>query len=137
MSKKRNRRDSIATLLSPIATRRVPQFHRLPSVSYLTNRFALTLIEDRRTSYPGLKPYNRPVSQLTVGKAARLTLTDATKKYSAPAQTKATIAFQEPHKLPLCIRRKERREVLHATGKAGGKVKKPRRNEWSEVSCQS
>lgn len=135
---KRARRDNLTSLLRPIATPRVPQAHRLPiSVSYKTNNFALSLIEDRRTHYPGLKPYNRPIAQMTVGKPARLHLVE-NKRYSAPSQTKATVAFQEPHKLPICIRRKERREVLHAKGVAGSKhLRKPTRNEWSDVSCHS
>lgn len=136
MSKKRTRRDNLTSLLKPIATHRVPQVHRLPVVTYTTNRFALSLIEDRRTHYPGLSPYKRPVQQLAVGRPARLHLVD--KKYAAPSQTKATVAFQEPHKLPICIRRKERAQVLHAKGVAGSKgLKKPRRNEWSDVSCRS
>lgn len=137
MSKKRTRRDNLTSLLNPIATRsRVPQVHRFPTVSYTTNNFALSLIEDRRTHYPGLKPYNRPVQQMTVGKPARLHLVD--KPYKAPSQTKATIAFQDPKKLPICIRRKTRAQVLHAKGVAGSKnLKKPTRNEWSDVSCRS
>lgn len=134
---KRTRRDPLTTLFSSIATHRVASVHRLPSVSYKTNNFALSLVEDRRIHYPGLKPYNRPIAQMTVGKPARLHLVE-NKRYSAPSQTKAIVAFQEPHKLPICIRRKERREVLFAKGVGGSRgLRKPTRNEWSDVSCQS
>lgn len=136
MSKKRNGRD-ILTSLQSYRYRPVPHFPQLPKVSYKTNTFALSLIEDRREHYPGLKPYNRPVSQLAVGKPARLKLIQ-NPRHKAPSQTKAIVAFQEPHKLPLCIRRKQRKQVLHAKGVAGSKnLKKPTRNEWSDVSCQS
>lgn len=138
MSKKhRSRRDNLTTLLNPpIAT---PRVHRPPvviRVSYKTNNFALGLIEDRRTHYPGLSPFKRPVQQMAVGRPARLTLVEP-KRYGPSAQTKATVAFAEPQKLPLCHRRKTRKEVLHATGKAGGKVRPPKRNEWSDVSCSA
>lgn len=138
MAKKRTRRDTLTTLLTPIATRsRVPQVHRLPTVSYKTNNFALTLVEDRRTHYPGLSPFKRPVQQMAVGRPARLKLIQDP-RYNAPSQTKGLVAFSEPDKLPLCIRRKVRKQVIHAKGVAGSKnLKKPHRNEWSDVSCRS
>lgn len=136
MSKKsRSRRDNLSTLLNPIAT---PRVHRPPltiRVTYTTNTRALQMIEDRRTFYPGLSPYKRPVQQATVGRPARLALVEP-KRYGPSAQTKATVAFAEPQKLPLCHRRQTRKEVIHATGKAGGKVRPPKRNEWSDVSCR-
>lgn len=49
------------------------------------------------------------------------------------------IAFAEPKRVAVCVRRHRRREVLHALGIAGGKGaglhRKRRRNEWSDVSC--
>lgn len=135
---KRSRRDNKHTLSKLLSLpRAVPSLPRL-AVTYKTNNFALGLIEDRRTFEPGLKPYNRSLRQMTVGKPARLHLVENT-RYSAPSQTKALVAFQEPDKLPLCVRRGIRKQVLHAKGVAGSKKpqNKPRRNEWSDVSCQS
>jgi len=44
--------------------------------------------------------------------------------------------FADPSKVAMCIRRKVRREVLHALKVAGGKgIKKYRRNFWSNVGC--
>lgn len=137
MSKKRARRDTLDTLLSPIATHRVHTPTVFPRVTYNTNNFALSLIEDRRTHYPGLSPYKRPVAAYSVNKPARLKLVEPN-RYGPPAQTKATIAFQDPKSLPLCTRRAVRKEVLHAKGVAGSKhLRKPKRNEWSDVSCRS
>lgn len=139
MSKSRHRRDTLDSLLKPIATPRVHAATSLPRVTYTTNKFALSLIEDRRTHYPGLKPYNRPVAAFSVNKPARLKLIEpiGANKFRPSAQTKATIAFQDPKSLPLCTRRAVRKEVLHAKGVAGSKVRKPKRNEWSDVSCRS
>lgn len=47
------------------------------------------------------------------------------------------VAFEAPHRLALCHRRKTRREVIHAlklTGKGAG-ARRRRHNEWSQVSC--
>lgn len=47
--------------------------------------------------------------------------------------------FVDPRQIALCVRRRARKEVIHAIGFArGGKGrprKKPRRNFWSEISC--
>lgn len=53
------------------------------------------------------------------------------------SQTKAAVAFAEPTRLALCVRRNQRKEVLHATGKAGKRgQKKPRRNFFSRITCR-
>lgn len=48
------------------------------------------------------------------------------------------VGFQHPWQVMICIRRKQRKEVMFAIGRAGrggGFQKKPRRNFWSEVRC--
>lgn len=137
MAKKRTGRDIITSLSQPYRYRPVPHVLRPPSVSYKTNMFALSLIEDRRTHYPGLSPYKRPVVSEAVGRPARLKLIQ-NPRHRQPSYTKALVAFAEPDKLPLCIRRRVRKEVLHAKGVAGSKKpqRKPRRNEFSDVSCK-
>jgi len=48
------------------------------------------------------------------------------------------VGFSHPWQVIVCVRRKRRREVLHAlrkTGRGGSKQRKPRRNFWSEVRC--
>lgn len=45
------------------------------------------------------------------------------------------VQFADPRRVLVCLRRKMRREVLHAKSVAGGRVGKPRRNVWSDVSC--
>lgn len=45
------------------------------------------------------------------------------------------VAFQSPLRLEICKRRHERRRVMHAKGKAGGRVRKPKWNRFSGVSC--
>lgn len=50
-------------------------------------------------------------------------------------QTKAIVAFHDPTVIPHCDKRKTRKQVLHARGIAGGRVKKPKFNENSRISC--
>lgn len=45
------------------------------------------------------------------------------------------LRFPDPKRVLVCIRRKTRRRVIHASGAAGRKVAKPRRNHLSEVTC--
>jgi len=48
------------------------------------------------------------------------------------------VGFQHPWQVIICVRRKRRREVMFAIGKAGSgqkRQRRPRRNEWSEVRC--
>lgn len=49
------------------------------------------------------------------------------------------IGFRVPDHVAMCVRRKRRREVLHALGIAGrkgvGRGRKQTRNEFSEVGC--
>lgn len=54
-------------------------------------------------------------------------------------QTKAPLTFAFGDRVALCIRRKIRREVMHALGasgpRRGKKFKKPRFNFWSAIGC--
>lgn len=109
---------------------------------------SLRLVEDRRQWHPeGTFAPARSVSS----PRHRLTVVDRpvrrqTQKNRARfagfgkmlSQTKATLAFEAPTRLAVCIRRSQRREVLHALRKTGkGSSRKPRRRSWmSEISCR-
>lgn len=54
-----------------------------------------------------------------------------------PSQTKSSVAFARPDRVLICMRRQERKEVLHAlkkTGKIGQQA--PKRNWMSQISCR-
>lgn len=52
------------------------------------------------------------------------------------SQTKARLAFHIPRNVIVCIRRKVRREVMHALNKAGkGGMAPPKRNWLSRIGC--
>jgi len=46
------------------------------------------------------------------------------------------VGFQAPERVLVCVRRKRRREVMFAKGGAGRRrMRRPRRNYWSDVRC--
>lgn len=105
---------------------------RRPVTSYLPNfSKPLTLYEDRRRFHPsGVKApaYALPRS------SSRLVVVDYPGRPGR--QTKATVSFKKPRDVTICVRREERKQVLHAKGVAGGRVRPPRRSEYSDVSCK-
>lgn len=88
----------------------------------------LTQYEDRRLYHPnrivrGAFSFRRPDSRLV----------DRSRSFRA----KTVLGFAVPKRVAVCVRRKTRREVLLAKGRGGGRNRRPRRNEWSNVSCRS
>lgn len=53
----------------------------------------------------------------------------------SPGYGLSKVAFKYPRKIAVCIRRKIRKGVLMATGKGGGKHRRPRRNKYSSIWC--
>lgn len=98
-----------------------------PSFGSLSRR--LLDFEDRRSFHPART--NRPVVS-RVGRSrigvARSLLPDVP----------AAVRFVNPRNVIVCVRRKMRKEVLHAlkkTGGRGGKNRRPRRNSLSNIHC--
>lgn len=108
---------------------------RLPRPIALLPRSGRTLqdIEDRRTYHPG------PVRNARTRRQWAHVLV-VTRKPVVPKGRPALssrVAFANPREVLVCVRRKRRKEVLHAKGVAGRKgIKRYRRNEYSEVSCR-
>lgn len=101
----------------------------------------LTLFEDRRSFHPAGP--SRP--------AFSLPRSAAVVRVPSPPRTRTSVdgakartpklyqlQFAVPAKVALCVRRKRRKEVLHAKGIAGSKkrMRSPRRNYWSSISCK-
>lgn len=96
----------------------------------------LLIPEDRRVYHP--EGRFRP-ALASFRPAARIVAVDPVRKNRiVPKQTKATLAFADPGKVFVCVRRKVRREVLFASGRgAAPKPKRPpRRNPQSQISCR-
>lgn len=125
---RRNRTERVATLNA-----RRPNPY---DFTFRLHRFAppqFTFIpDDRRRWHP--ERLARPAS--IIRPAARLVARDTRLHPLWDQQTKATIAFADPPRVSVCRRRQQRKEVIHAKGVAGGRVRPPRRNEFSDVSCK-
>jgi len=98
-------------------------------------RRAARLIEDRRRFHPvgRLRPalaFGMLRPKLVVRKAGPV------KRSRLSSGLSHRLQFEVPHRVAVCARRKERREVLIANG-AGGSRKPKRRSYWSDVSCRS
>lgn len=118
----------------------------LPPLPY-TRAIVPALLEDRRRNYPGnpaIRPFtgsNRDAVPLTARESKAMI---AATKLRSPRrggdaflgwgkQTRAIVAFRQPARVAVCVRRSIRKQVLHAFGVAGGRVGKPR---WSDASRQ-
>lgn len=121
---------------TPIA--RVSALPRLKTID-------LRVFEDRRAFHPD--PFIRPAFALPRS-ASRLVVHPNVNKSNTPTHTVGPplrgsiphrIGFEVPRQVVLCLRRKRRREIMHALGKAGrggvGRGRKRRTNEFSEIGC--
>lgn len=126
--------DSLYSQLSPLS--------RLREASTLRLRSLLSEISDRRTFHP-LGAFRPALSY--AGLRHRLVLSPSKMAHKALPRARsfpihgrpAQIAFQNPSRTLICVRRKQRREVLHAlkrTGSGGG-FQRPRRSWYSSVRC--
>lgn len=105
----------------------LPDLYRAPVV--------LRELEDRRTFHPSraLRPagsFMRDDRRIIAKSSAVNVLRD---------DISARVGFAVPTKVAVCVRRQQRKEVLHASrffGKgAGGVSRNRRRNEWSGIDC--
>lgn len=119
---------------SPIA--RAPALPRFP-----VSPVNLALFEDRRSFHP-LGPYRPAFSLPRSAAVVRVPQAPRTRKSvdGAKARTHSpqTLVFSAPDRVLICVRRKRRKQVLHAKGVAGSKKRmhKPKRNYWSSISCK-
>lgn len=105
----------------------------------------LSDFEDRRLFSP-YTPYNEPGPRRfdSFGPGRALVVPDpAARPRGRPGPGKRhpllvprTVAFERPEGVVLCEKRQRRKEVLHASGKAGSRVSKPTYGFWSQVSCK-
>lgn len=127
MAKKRNRggRDVSTSIASGTLPRPIRPLRPLTITTPLTAS-SLMELEDRRRFRP----------DRSIRAPASLQRKDTRLVISQTAAGMQRVAFADPGKVAMCVRRKIRKEVLHATrvaGKSG--IKARRRNFWSDVKC--
>lgn len=96
----------------------------------------LALFSDLRTFHPDpFRPapaFRRSAARVVVARPKRVRSGVRISAGTIPHQ----LTFAAPDKVILCVRRKRRKQVMFAKGKAGKRgQRKPRRNYWSSISC--
>lgn len=139
--KNTSRRDVVTS--HSITNRRLPRsvLSLVSPVPYLS---PLTHIEDRRLWHPEgryapARSFSRSRHRLTiVSGSSRSHVSRRSRGLPSLSSLPAhRIGFEQPERVLICVRRKMRREVLHAlrkTGRVG--QRRPRRNWYSSISCR-
>lgn len=126
--------------ISTLANREFDRLLTLPAfkpvyrkTAALAPRSLLSLVDDRRSFHP--ESAVRPTRDVFSSRPARIVLSDEVgpDRRIRNRQTKASIAFDAPERVVLCVRRKMRREVVLAKGIRAGRRR--RRSFWSNVKC--
>lgn len=106
---------------------RMPRARVMPvqSVVSVSRVTPLRMLEDRRQWSPDTRML-RPVMS-TVRSAKRIVTGQS---LTAP------LRFADPRRVVVCVRRAIRREIMHAKGYAGSRVRRPKRTPWSSISCK-
>lgn len=96
----------------------------------------LTVFEDRRL----WSPYRSLLPAGTLGSRSARRLVEVPRAASGLLQDpfpSLRLGFAVPKRVVLCVRRKTRREVIHARGfvRKGASSRVRRRNQFSEVTC--
>ena len=117
---------------------------RLLQPRIVVRSWDLRALEDRRIHQPDPRP-RRPLLHRwplrVVGPKIGIGVRPASVREAPRGRYKSAIAqlgmqFNAPKKVLVCVRRKQRREVLMAFNKGGkGARSRRRRNEWSDVKC--
>lgn len=111
---------SLPALLSPPLVARVPRIGPLRLSS-------LSLLEDRRSYHPEGRLFTKRPFLSQPRSASRLV---------QRSWIGHNVAFANPEHVAVCVRRKARKQVLHAKGVAGRKgLRRPRRSSASGISC--
>lgn len=96
----------------------------------------LRQVEDRREwhpdPYPPAREFRRSKARLDMAQPKRRST--SLRRSTLPLKAER-LSFVQPAQVPICVRRKQRREVLLALGRGGGRHRPPRRNRWSNVRC--
>lgn len=120
---------------TPLVVAKPVRLAPLSQVSSVT----LRAYEDRRTYHPN--PYTRPAFALPRSAAALVATPQPVRRPSKATHPGASlprgVSFAVPDRVAICVRRKRRKEVLHALKVAGGRGKQRTRrmSSYSKVSC--
>ena len=132
MSKRRRRSKRIQggrDLFTPIANR-----PRLPRRNPLIRDLSQVLLDIARLSGQDRRRFNPTKKFMPAQSVSGMTAPRKIQKYKPLAYAKEH--FVDPRRVTVCVRRKQRKEVLHAIGKSGRNGGRSyRRSQHSNFSC--
>lgn len=107
-----------------------------PLVVALPDTGPLIEFEDRRRWHPEMDEF-RPAVVVPMSSAGLVVPTSRRRQLRARQAVPRGLSFRTPKAVVICVRRKRRKEVMFASGRAGKRgQRKPRRSEWSSISCR-
>lgn len=133
-SRKRQRQAERETHIQNIASQRLSRPRPIDPHDLLT-RHQLIEVEDRRRFHP--LDFFQPARTFS-GWPAPINVNNTKKAAARPFFKLATpgLKFTQPRQVALCVRRKERREVIIATKKTRAGRGTPKRKNWfSKIGC--
>lgn len=118
----------------------VPEGHRLARHQTYGGRYSLDEVMSRRWErvyHPRQKGWREGQTQKGFHTDKWGTYVPITQGKTYRDLVSARVGFHMPWQVIVCVRRRRRREVIFAKGRAGkgGSFRKPNRNFWSEVRC--
>lgn len=138
MSRRTNRKRRDNPYNNNIANRRLPLSK---SPTFLKQPSFFSLFEDRRQFHPEriyrpARAFNQNNHTLVVPKPSK-THQKPNKLKKLLHNVTASVGFENPKSVLVCVRRNIRKEVLHAINKAGRVgQKRPKRNWLSSIKCR-
>lgn len=113
---------------TPTAKRSLPRATTIRRYSKYSNYMP---VSDRRTWHP--LNSDRPLTTISGGSVRVFPKARSSQRSSA---VPAGLAFVNPSRVLICVRRQRRKQVLHALGIAGGRGFRPPKFNWtSNYSC--
>lgn len=121
--------------VSGFANRRLP-LSDLSLLAFSGRSFPLNEIEDRRTWHPqgDVRPARRVLAPASRFRVVRPVSTQAS--LVEASSVPISVGFQDARRVLVCVRRKQRREVLFAKGYGGAGTPPRRFSEYSKISCR-
>ncbi len=123
MAKAKKKKDKRRREIINLASSNLPALHLTPRS-----------VQDRRLYHPlgAARPLLTTSSRRPV-----LVVSQPKKQKAKPKGPVYRVQFAKPRFVLVCVRRNIRKQVLHALNKTGrGGQRRPRRNQWSEISCK-
>jgi len=101
----------------------------------VTSRLSSRLVQ--RSYVPSRLLYRSSPSRVFSRSSNAVSARNVRSRRNLSLYSPSAVAFKAPSRVLLCVRRQQRKEVMHAysfAGKSG--QRSPRRNQWSHIRCR-